>query len=87
MQIDPRPCPADEAALRESAALCRGAIQRLPAHYREVLELRLGRGMTIAEIAGALGRPAGTIRTWLWRGLDCLRRGRGLGAHGGLPPG
>ena len=52
----------------------RQAIGRLPDGQREVLEMRLGHGLTYAEIAEALGIPVGTVRSRLHNAVGELRR-------------
>lgn len=54
------------------ATIDRG-IDLLPPTYREVVALHLRDGKRPEEIAQALERPAGRIRTQLWRGLRLLR--------------
>ncbi|QSF47004.1 sigma-70 family RNA polymerase sigma factor [Paenibacillus tianjinensis] len=41
--------------------------------YRQVLVLKYYRDMTLAEIAEVLGKPEGTVKTWLNKGLKQLR--------------
>jgi RNA polymerase sigma-70 factor (ECF subfamily) len=51
----------------------RQAIARLPDGQREVLELRLGRELSYAEIAEALAIPLGTVRSRLHHAVASLR--------------
>src|SRR5262245_14702383 len=80
----PPPCPSDDPAAAAEAHEFRAAFARakdaLPELYRPVVDLHLEHGMAAVEIASALGRPAGTVRTQIVRGLELLRRGlpRGL---------
>jgi len=50
------------------------AILKLPAASQPVLVLRLKHHLAVAEIADALRRPPGTVRSQLQRGLEQLRR-------------
>ncbi|MBI1850512.1 MAG: sigma-70 family RNA polymerase sigma factor [Planctomycetes bacterium] len=50
------------------------ALADLPEAFRSVLVLRLKHGLTTTEIAEALARPPGTVRSQLARGLDVIRR-------------
>lgn len=59
----------DAAARLDMAA----RVKLLPANYRMVITLKYYRDMTITEIAELLEKPDGTIRTWLNKGLKCLR--------------
>jgi len=52
----------------------RDAIDMLPELFREVILLRDIEGLSYAEIAGILGRPAGTVMSRLARARDGLRR-------------
>ena len=48
-------------------------VDRLRDPYREVVRLRYLEGLSIHEIGESLGRPAGTVRSQLKRGLDQIR--------------
>jgi RNA polymerase sigma-70 factor (ECF subfamily) len=70
--------PAGDAVRRsaeasEDSELVRGAIAESPPNQRRALELALFSGMTHAEIAGRLGQPVGTVKSWIRRGLLDLR--------------
>ena len=71
--------PQDAAERIEAGENLRRAIAGLPARYREVLQPFVERGQRAAEIAAQLGRPPGTVRMQIHRGLDLLRKA--------LPPG
>ncbi|MCC7061531.1 MAG: sigma-70 family RNA polymerase sigma factor [Planctomycetes bacterium] len=66
--------PAHEAAGTEFVAMLTEMRRSIGAPYSEVLDLHLGQGLMPAEIAAALGRPQGTVRTQLMRGLALLRQ-------------
>ena len=74
---DPRDAgQADPQAVtgaRESADELAVLLLELPASLRAAVVLRHVDGMSIAEIAEALGRPEGTIKAHVSRGLDRLR--------------
>jgi RNA polymerase sigma-70 factor (ECF subfamily) len=86
--------PADDSA--ELAREIRAAVDALRGEYREVFVLFHEQGRAYEEIAGAVGRPVGTVKTWLHRArlelLDRLRsRGlvpaeTGTGAKPNPPP-
>ena len=59
------------------------ALDRLRPPYHGVLTLRLRHGLGPAEIAHALGRPPGTVRAQLARGLELLRALLPAGLAGG----
>lgn len=71
--------PADDSA--ELRAGIRDAVDALRAEYREVFVLFHEHGHGYDEIAAAVGRPVGTVKTWLHRArLELLNalRARGL---------
>ncbi len=63
---------AIEAA--EDSGHLRRALADLPAGQRAALEFALFSDKTHAEIAGALGQPIGTVKSWIRRGLVDLHR-------------
>jgi len=65
--------PAAQAVLAERGEAVRDAVARLPEPYREVVTLRYFADLSSAAIAELLGRPEGTIRAQLHRGLARLR--------------
>jgi RNA polymerase sigma factor (sigma-70 family) len=66
--------PLHDAAGAEFVAMLTEMHGSIGAPYSEVLDLHLGQGLMPAEIAAALGRPQGTVRTQLMRGLALLRQ-------------
>jgi RNA polymerase sigma-70 factor (ECF subfamily) len=50
------------------------AIGRLPERYRDIILMRHFRHMDVTEIASALNRPEGTIKSWLFRARAMLRK-------------
>lgn len=52
----------------------RRVVAKLPKHYREIVEMRHFRDMDVAEIAKAVNRPEGTVKSWLFRARIQLRR-------------
>ncbi|MFY9341698.1 MAG: sigma-70 family RNA polymerase sigma factor [Planctomycetota bacterium] len=83
--------PLAKAHAAEFTAQCDEAIANLPEVYRPVLRLHLAHEMTAAEIARALDRPPGTVRSQITRGLELLRAalpaGVALAAFAVLTPG
>jgi RNA polymerase sigma-70 factor, ECF subfamily len=67
--------PLDEATdkifTREAV---RSSIQSLPVAYRQVIALYYWDDFNYEEIAVIMGRPVGTIRTWLHRAKEDLRK-------------
>jgi RNA polymerase sigma-70 factor, ECF subfamily len=68
------PDPAQLAIRAERAAAIRAAVAGLDDPYREVVAMRFFADLSLAEIAAASGRPLGTVKTHLHRGLARLRR-------------
>jgi len=66
--------PADAAERAELRAHLDAGLARVPAAFRPVLVLHLCHGLTVTEIAAALGRSPGTVRSQLARGSEQLRR-------------
>ncbi|MCR9247495.1 MAG: sigma-70 family RNA polymerase sigma factor [bacterium] len=65
--------PHQAAADHEIDRVMRDAIDELPEPYGAVLDMHLRHGLTAAEIARSLRRPAGTVRTQIVRGSRMLR--------------
>lgn len=59
--------PAEDLRIEE-------AIARLAPKFRQVVALKYTEDMTLSDIAKLLGRPEGTVKTWLNRALAQLRR-------------
>jgi RNA polymerase sigma-70 factor (ECF subfamily) len=67
------PDPAATSLIAERAADVRDALARLDEPYREVVALRFFGELSLGEIADQTGRPLGTVKTHLHRGLLRLR--------------
>ncbi len=50
------------------------AIGRLPEKYRRIILMRHFRHMDVTEIAAALDKPEGTIKSWLFRARALLKK-------------
>lgn len=50
------------------------AIERLPRKYREIIVMRHYRHMDVNQIAEALNKPEGTIKSWLFRARALLKK-------------
>jgi RNA polymerase sigma-70 factor (ECF subfamily) len=73
--------PASQTIRRERDAAIRSAVGRLDEPYREVVALRFFGELSLAEIAATSGRPLGTVKTHLHRGLRRLREGLEAGGY------
>ena len=67
------PDPAATTLTVERAATVRAAVAKLDEPYREVVALRFFADLSLDEIASQTGRPLGTVKTHLHRGLLRLR--------------
>ena len=67
------PDPAATTLHAERASDLRAAISRLDEPYRETIALRFFGELSLDEIAAQTGRPLGTVKTHLRRGLLRLR--------------
>jgi RNA polymerase sigma factor (sigma-70 family) len=65
--------PAAVAEHRQEAALWAGLLATLPRGQREAVVLRHVEGLAYAEVAEVLGRPVGTVKTHVHRGVRQLR--------------
>ena len=68
-----RPDPSEEVMRSEDQERVRAAVGRLPEPYREVITLRFFGDLPLREIGVATGRPLGTVKAQVHRGLDRLR--------------
>ena len=66
--------PADTLVATETAALVAAAVRRLPAQQQMVVVLRVWQGLSYAEIAAAVGRTEGTVRSNMHHGLAALKQ-------------
>lgn len=67
------PSPEERMLRREEVGAAMTALGELSGEDRELLSLRYGGELEIAELVELLGVPAGTVRTRLWRALERLR--------------
>lgn len=67
------PSPEERMLRREEVGAAMSAMGRLGAEDRELLSLRYGSELEVAELAAMFDLPAGTVRTRLWRAMDRLR--------------
>ena len=65
--------PVGHALRGERESAVRAAVAALDEPYREVVALRFFADLSLAEIASTTGRPLGTVKTHLRRGLLRLR--------------
>lgn len=73
MVPDPTPGPERQSEVHLLGERVRRALADLPPAQREVLTLAYFSGYTHEEIARQIGRPLGTVKTWIRVGLETLR--------------
>lgn len=78
---DLAPSPEHAAVRGEQAREVRLAVAGLDEPYREVVALRFFADRSLEEIATITGRPIGTVKTHLRRGLIRLRAGMDRGSR------
>jgi RNA polymerase sigma-70 factor, ECF subfamily len=72
-RADASPDPEQVAARRESDAAWRARLEALPVRYRRAVQLRHVSGLSYPELAEALERPVGTVKSDVHRGVRLLR--------------
>ena len=68
------PGPLEAAERRDEAARVRAAVARLTADERELVALRVHRGLSFQEAAEVLGAPPSTLKSRMQQALAKLRR-------------
>lgn len=58
----------------EQVSFIRETVAKLPDKFKKVVIMRFAAGLTSAEIAKELGKRHGTVRTWLHRAYEILRK-------------
>jgi RNA polymerase sigma-70 factor (ECF subfamily) len=71
---DDRPTPAEQMDRTFTRETVRRALDRLPLGYRQVVVLYYWDNRSYEDIAAIMERPIGTIRTWLYRAKEELRK-------------
>ena len=71
--LDTAPGPATLAEEREADAVWRRRLEALPTRFRRAVELRHVSGLSYPELVEALGRPVGTVKSDVHRGVRLLR--------------
>jgi RNA polymerase sigma-70 factor, ECF subfamily len=66
--------PAEAAAQHIAQARARSALWKLTADQRQVILLKYFEGLSNEEVAAALGKPMGAIKSLQHRALDSMRR-------------
>jgi len=72
-ELPGRADPFGEVALDQSSARLGECLELLGDDYRHSLALAFFEGLSHSEIAERLGRPLGTVKSWIRRALESLR--------------
>ncbi len=68
------PTPADLASRGQDATALDRCLKRLDAGPRQAIAFAYFQGLTHSELATTLRIPIGTVKTWIRRGLEKMRR-------------
>jgi RNA polymerase sigma-70 factor (ECF subfamily) len=74
VRADAAPGPERMAERREAARAWQARLEALPPRYRRAVELRHVSGLSYPELAEALDRPLGTVKSDVHRGIRLLRQ-------------
>lgn len=66
--------PAEVASRRQDATALQTCLKRLDAGQRQAIAFAYFHGLTHSELAATLRIPIGTVKTWIRRGLEKMRR-------------
>jgi RNA polymerase sigma-70 factor (ECF subfamily) len=69
-----QPTPADLASQGQDAIALQRCLKRLDAGQRQAIAFAYFQGLTHSELASTLRIPIGTVKTWIRRGLEKMRR-------------
>jgi RNA polymerase sigma-70 factor (ECF subfamily) len=74
-ELDPKEDdPSEIAETNVELSRMMAAVEKLPAAQKEVISLRFTSGLSIAEVAGILGKSEGTVKALQFNGVQSLRR-------------
>ncbi len=73
-EIDPAPLPLDRLDQTDEGARLKDCLDRLSENQRQSIALAYFKGLTHEELAKQTDSPLGSVKTWIRRGLEQLRR-------------
>jgi len=71
---DETPGPEQLATLAAQASQLQTCMEQLSADQKRCITLAFFHGLSHGELAGQLGKPLGTVKTWVRRGLERLKQ-------------
>ncbi|WDI31992.1 sigma-70 family RNA polymerase sigma factor [Hyphococcus flavus] len=71
--VSDAPSPEDEAARSDQYRRLAACLDKLEDPQKSVIRDAFFKGRTYNDLAGSLGKPAGTVKSWVRRGLAKLR--------------
>jgi len=69
-----QPTPADSAMRTQDATALDRCLKRLDAGQRQAIAFAYFQGLTHSELAATMRIPIGTVKTWIRRGLEKMKR-------------
>ena len=69
-----QPTPAELASRGQDAVALQHCLKRLDAGQRQAIAFAYYQGLTHSELAATLRIPIGTVKTWIRRGMEKMRR-------------
>lgn len=69
-----QPSPVDNAIHAQDATALHRCLKRLDSGQRQAIAFAYFQGLTHSELAATLRIPIGTVKTWIRRGLEKMRR-------------
>ncbi|MBT3026918.1 MAG: sigma-70 family RNA polymerase sigma factor [Candidatus Thiodiazotropha sp. (ex Ctena orbiculata)] len=73
-QVDGNPLPLEGLSRSDDGMRLQRCLEQLKEQQRQVIALAYFKGFTHDELAAYTDTPLGTVKTWIRRGLDQLRR-------------
>lgn len=73
-EVDPDPLPLDRLSRSDEGVRLQDCLDRLNENQRQTIALAYFKGLTHEELANRTDAPLGTVKTWIRRGLEQLRR-------------
>lgn len=71
---DDAPGPGEATALHHDAEALEHCMKRLSDAQRQAIELAFLQGLNHQEVSARLDRPLGSVKSWIRRGLQALKR-------------